>query len=91
MLSRTALRYSFECEEPDGSGFLLNQIVRGVALRTVAFRFESAVPAILFESERAGNGTITFLVSDDTLYYKIGNRGLILDDFIMDLMLKPTR
>ena len=60
-------------------------------MRAVSFRFEASVPCIFFESERCGNGVITFLVSEGALYYKIGNRGIRLEDFIVELMIKLAR
>jgi len=60
-------------------------------LREADFQLDLTVPGIRFKSERAGNGLITFLVLGDSLCFKIGNQGLILKDFIQDLMLKITR
>jgi len=88
-LSRTALRCAFECEQPDAFTFHLNRIVNGVALRAAAFRFEPALPGILFESEHRSD-IITFMVDGSRLNYVIGRRGLILKEFVMELILNST-
>jgi len=88
-VSERSSRFSFQCDDVSPTVFCINNIVRGLALRLVTLRFDRQIPAIFFQTHghRPKSGSIDFLVSGTSVFFANGTSGVILPDFVLEVLM----
>jgi hypothetical protein len=89
-LTARSHRLQFECEEPDAQTFRINRMVGNFAVPAVDFTFDLRVPRIVYEVHwgRKSSGSIGFLVTGSNVLFANGTSGVILRDFLANLMIR---
>jgi hypothetical protein len=86
----------FKCEELDAQTFYVNRIASGVAIRALEFHFDARVPRIVWQvlwgMKRAGSlGFVVIGSQVPQVLFADGSQGVVLSEFVHDLMIGLTR
>jgi len=88
-ISERSHRFTFECGEPTPWLLTISNVVHGSAMRLATLRFDLAVPRIVFETHghRPQSGSVDFLVRGSSVFFANGTSGVILSEFILNLLM----
>jgi hypothetical protein len=88
-VSKRSSRFTFHCYEDGPNVFCISNIIRGLSLRLVTLRFESRIPVIFFQIHgcQPKSGSVDLLVSGPNVFYANGRRGVVLPEFVLDVIM----
>jgi hypothetical protein len=92
-LSQRSRRLQFECEELNSTSFRINRFYGEVRVPAVDFVFEPRVPRIVFQIHlgKQNRGSLDFCVAGSTVLFANGTSGVILAQFLTNVMFRITR
>jgi len=94
-ITERAHTLELECEERSANVFRVNRVIRGTEIPALTFNFYPNIPAIQIDfdgdSRRKNQSTILFVLSGHKLFYTIDGRGLVLRQFVYELIRRLTR
>jgi hypothetical protein len=92
-VSEGSHKWNFECDEPDAKTFHVSRILNGLAMRVFTLRLEPSVPRIVFDIQgvRPKHGSVDFLLCGKNLVFANGTSGVILPEFVMNVIMHIMR
>jgi hypothetical protein len=88
-ISQRSHRFTFECADLTPWLFSISNVINGQAMRLITLRFDVAVPRIVFETHghRPQSGSVGFLVRGSSVFFANGTSGVVLPEFVVDLLM----
>lgn len=92
-VSERSHKWNFECDEPDTTTFHVSRIVNGLAMRVFTLHLEPSVPRIVFDIHglRSKHGSVDFLLCGKNLVFANGTSGVILPEFVSNVIMHIMR
>ncbi len=92
-VSQRSHRFQFECNEPDDYHFSVNRMVGMTPVPALEFIFDPTTPRINWADHHGGRlrGSLDLVPRSSQVYFMNGPSGVILPEFVTNLMKRITR